>query len=221
MFKEPYAKHYEKINKKKQYKKEINFVYEWGHNPKRILDLGCGTAGYWKHFPEKVQVHGVEKSKDMIDLSPYKRKISNMDVRDMAAYKKAMKIVKQKYDMATALFDVIGYLDRNDWWKDIPLKENGYFIFDIWDKKKVVAEGFTRTIRVIDDIIRIITPKYSGGNRVQLTIDVMTKTTETREIHEMFLYDDGDVFELAGDDFDIVDVKETEKWQKWYKLKRR
>lgn len=213
MFSKDYAKNYEILNQEKDYKKEIEFIYEWAKHPQKIFDLGCGTAHYWKYYPEGVQIIGVDQSKDMIEMSPYKSKIMHGDIT-------AELKMKPYFDLVTSLFDVIGYMPNNDWWGKIPLKKDGYFIFDIWNKKKVLRDGFNVSIRWVNDLFRVISPIYHDENRVKFQIDLTSTTVCLREIHEMFLYDQEDIEELAGDDFEIVDIEETEKWQTFYKLKK-
>lgn len=218
MFARNYAEHYESLNQKKQYKKEIEFVYDWAHHPKRILDLGCGTAHYWQYYPEGVHVSGVERSSDMIALSAYKDRIAWHDVCIPGAFKKN----GHKCDLVTALFDVMLYLPKHDWWKELPLSEGGYFIFDIWDKEKIERDGFKATYRAINGLARSITPFAHGPNSVKLRIELTdSRGLKETEVHQMFLYGIDDILEFAGKEFSIVDIKKTKEWRTWYKLKRK
>ena len=218
MFAKSYAESYEALNHKKPYKQEIEFVYDWAHKPKRILDIGAGTGHYWEFYPNRVEVRGIEKSAAMIEQSKYKGYLDEIDVAKFYAQPVS---AYHGFDCMTALFDVINYLPDNSWWKNAPLKEGGYFIFDIFDTEKIKKDGFKKTVRVVDEWLRIIRPEYSGGNKVVLDIEVFFRTRLfSHEQHTMYLYDFDDIVELAGEEFDIVDLKKTEGWQMWLKLKK-
>ena len=216
MFAETYAKCYELLNREKNYKKEIEFVWEWGHRPKRILDLGCGVAHYWKYYPTGTELFGIEKSEDMRNVSEFKDRIFCYDITRIDPF-----FVSKQFDLVTALFDVLGYVGRQDWWKYLPIAPGGYFIFDIWDKEKVAKEGFKISIRIIQDVIRIINPIYQDENKVRFEITLTSSSLSLKEIHEMYLYDSDEIAEFAGDDFEVVDLKKTQRWQTWFKLKKR
>lgn len=216
MFADQYAKYYELLNHKKQYKHEVKFVWNWARSPKTVLDLACGTANYWKYYPEKVEVFGIEQSKSMIELSPYKDRIFCQDVKKIDPF-----FCQKQFDLVTSMFDAMNYIDCHKWWKNIPIKSGGYFIFDMWDKVKVAKEGFRCTVRRFGGICRTITPVDFDSESVRLKIDLYDGKTTVTEIHEMFLYDIDDILEFSGDDFEVVDVKQTKTWQTWYKLKRK
>lgn len=216
MFNKNYARYYDLFNRSKDYKGEIEFIYEWAEKPKLITDLGCGTANYWQYYPEDVFIRGLEISKDMIDQSRYKNKILNGNILNFDWDK-----FKVKGDLVTALFDVINYVPEHKWWKDIPLEKGGYFIFDIWDKKKIDKEGFRMTKKTVDKKIRIIYPGLYRMGFAELDILVKDAGVEMRERHRLYIWDDDDIERFAGVYFDIVEIKPTKTWQKWYKLKRK
>ena len=215
MFAKSYAQYYNRFNFEKDYKKEIEFVYGWAENPKRILDVGCGTANYWKYFPEGAVIRGVERSRAMIDASEHTDKILCDDVLDIR------KEWKNKVDLVTALFDVMNYIPIHNWWGKLPIKKGGYFVFDVWHKGKVDQELFKKTVRTYGDMIRIITPLEYDGKEVRLEISVECKGQVNSEIHTMYVYSHREIERLCGDDFEIVEVRQTKKWQTWYKLKRK
>lgn len=80
MFAKHYSKYYDLFNQDKKYKKEIEFVYKWAENPKRVLDIGVGTGNYWKYINKDCEILGVERSKEMISISDFKNKIINLDI---------------------------------------------------------------------------------------------------------------------------------------------
>ena len=80
MFDNQYSKFYDLFNHDKPYKKEIEMIYKWAEYPKTIFDIGWGTANYWKYYPKKVQLLGIEKSKKMINKSKYRKHIIHDDI---------------------------------------------------------------------------------------------------------------------------------------------
>jgi len=214
VFAKAYAQYYELLNHKKDYKKEIEFVWNWARQPMRILDLGAGTAHYWQYYPEGVVVRGIERSYEMIEMSPYRNCIACQEIQKVDGF-------DGPFDLVTALFDVMAYLKDHTWWKNLPLESGGYFIFDMWDKEKVLKDGFKMTILVVKDVVRLITPIYHDEHKVRLQIDLTSSTVCMSEVHEMFLYDLEDIVELAGKEYELTGVQKTENWQTWIKLKRR
>lgn len=202
MFKD-YAKYYDKINADKKYEQECKFIFKWANKPKSILDLGCGTASYWKYYPEGIFILGIEKSKEMRELSEHKNLILLGDITKVK--------MEMKFDCVTALFDVINYIPRHNWWGNIPVKKGGYFIFDIWNKDKVNKDGF----KVTKKHNKTTVPSRKG-NKVILNLF----SPEYSELHTMYLYSEEDIVKFCGKNFKIVDKKETSTWQTWYKLER-
>lgn len=135
----------------------------------------------------------------------------------------------EPFDCVTALFDVINYIPNHSWWKNLPLKQGGYFIFDIWDKEKVDSEGFKQTIKKVGTAIRTITPLHNqilppfgyDGKKVDLSIMIEDKGIQFFEQHRMYIWSYEDIIKFCGEEFEIVEVKKTKKWQTFYKLKRK
>ena len=44
---------------------------------------------------------------------------------------------------------------------------------------------------------------------------------EASEMHTMYIYSEKDIRKFCGKEFKIVDKKETETWQTWWKLKKK
>lgn len=214
-FDKHYAKYYELLNSDKRYKEEIEFVYKWAGKPDRILDIGCGPAGYWIYFPKDVELVGIEKSKEMIANSLYKAKIRSMDASQIGEFE-----TKTAFPCIIALFDTLGYIPTHNWWLKMPLNDNGYFIFDIWDKEKVDRDGFKTTLRRIDGLTRVITPLSYDGHKVELDISLTIAGWEEHETHTMYVWSREDIERFCGKDFIIDAMALTNKWQTWYRLKK-
>lgn len=209
-----YAQYYELFNSNKPYKEEIEFIYDWAEKPRMILDIGCGPAHYWDFYPDKVAVVGIEKSRDMILRSKNRGIIFCGDIQKGEFFGRG-------YDLVTALFDVVNYLPSVEVFKKIPLKKGGFFIFDVWSKDKVTKDGFKETVKVFGAAKRTIKPIKWDNREVDLEITIEDKGLKFKEVHRMYLHSDKDIIKFCGNDFEIVETKETESWQKWYKLKRK
>ena len=181
MFDNNYAQYYELFNKDKNYKQEIEFVYDWARQPSKILDLGCGTAHYWKYYPKSVEAFGIEQSQAMIDKSIYKDRILCHSM-DKAVY-------YGKFDLVTALFDALAYVDDHSFWKRLPVRRGGYYVFDLWDKDKVKKEGFRETVKTVGSITRTIKPIFQDWTHVSLLIIVKSSSFSFIEAHKMNLYE--------------------------------
>ena len=217
MFDNNYSKYYDLFNSNKPYKKEIQFVYKWAEKPTWIFDIGAGTASYWKYYPKDCYILGIEKSQEMIELAKHPKSIF---CEDIMTYQHCESL-HGRFGCVTALFDVMNYIPKHDWWKNLPLDRGGYFIFDIWDKEKVDKDGFQLSFKMKDGVSRTIIPIKYDGKKVDLEIEVVGKDLEFKEKHTMYLYSQADIKKFCGDEFEIVEVKPTKKWQTWIKLKRR
>lgn len=209
-----YAKFYDQFYKDKPYKKEIEFVYRWAGAPKRILDCGCGTAHYWQYYPDSVAVIGVEKSRGMMKNSANQGLIFQRDIHNGEFYGK-------DYDLVTALFDVMNYLPDLGCFTKAPVKQGGYLIFDMWDSKKVKGDGFRKTEKIVGPLKRTINPRYNGGRMVNLEIQVEARGIKIKEVHTMYIHTEEDVRKKLGNEFEIVEIKPTENWQQWWKLRKK
>jgi len=222
MFARNYARYYDKLNKRKPYQREIDFVYLWGECPKKILDIGCGTASYWKYFPPHVKIMGLEPSKAMRALSPHKNLIIPEYAEDIACLtenRRFMEIIGTA-DAVYALFNVVNYMLFHNWWYQIPVKPGGYFIFDVYDYDKMEKERFKKTVRHIGGVKRTITPKEVDRKRAILNISIEAEGRKFSEEHHLYLYDHSDINRYCHNNFEIVDEVSTPTWQKWYKLRR-
>jgi SAM-dependent methyltransferase len=212
-----YAEYYDLINSDKPYKKECEFVYEWAGKPVKILDIGCGTASYWRYFPlSSVKMIGWEKSQEMINRSKYATYIYTHDVVDPGT----LTLEIQEFDCVFALFDVVNYMPSHRWWPSLPLKKGGFFIFDIWDIEKVNKECFQERTKEHFGFRRIIKLDHRVGDKVTLTVKGVDKFLSFEENHTLYLYSEADILNYCGRNFEIVEKKETDTWQTWYKLRK-
>jgi len=211
-----YAQHYDLFNKNKSYKKEIELIYKWAGKPKSIFDVGAGTGNYWKYYPKGTDIIGIDKSLMMVcQARDEKKYIIHADAT------KYMHRQKEKFDCATALFNVINYISKHKWWKNIPLKTGGFFIFDIWMKEKVDIRGFRDTVKTVGEFTRVIKPIKYDGKTVVLRIEIFKDKKICSEKHKMYIYSHKDIQKFCGKEFIIIEKKPTFGWQTWYRLKRK
>jgi len=213
MFKN-YAKCYDLINQEKPYKKECNFIYKWADYPYSILDIGCGTANYWKYYPSIVSLTGIDNSPEMIEQAGEGKELHCLDITNTA-------FISEDFDCVTALFNVVNYMSSHKWWRHMPLRKGGYFIFDIWDAKKVDRDGFQMTVKRKEGITRVVTPIQHSEKQVVLDISIADGRREEVETHVLNIYSEADIMKFCGKQFKIVDKRETRTWQTWYKLRRK
>lgn len=103
------------------------------------LDLGCGVGTICDYFYEhNIQTMGIDISKDMIDISKNKNKNINYLVADMISYTS-----DKKFDLITLTCDVVNHVLEEEQLEKMflniynILNDDGYLIFDIYDKKQL------------------------------------------------------------------------------------
>ncbi len=149
------AKYYDLIYKDKDYHKEANFIEECFKKylqPKKILEIGCGPGNYTKIFSEKgYDITGIDTSEEMLEVARGKCNCNflNMDVRNLSLY--------SKFDCCLALFAVMGYITEDlDIKKTLTkirkhLKNDGIFIFDVWNGLAVLKHLPEDRIKEVED----------------------------------------------------------------------
>ncbi|MFA7091699.1 MAG: class I SAM-dependent methyltransferase [Arcobacteraceae bacterium] len=96
--------------------------------PQSVLDIGCGQGAFLEHLKfNDVEAFGIDLSVEQIKICQKKA----LHVACMPLEK-----VKEKFDCATAIFDVVNYIPKNDlenFFKEawVVLNQGGYFIFDV------------------------------------------------------------------------------------------
>ncbi|MFW2553929.1 class I SAM-dependent DNA methyltransferase [Aliarcobacter butzleri] len=136
-----------------------------------IIDIGCGQG----YFLENLKVN--KKKYFGIDLSVEQIKVC--EEKNLNAKAIDLKDVKEKFDCATAIFDVLNYISKNELKIFLEqtyeiLNQNAYFIFDVnsyfgFDE---VAQG-TITIDAEDKFIAI--DANFENNKLQTDITLFEK----------------------------------------------
>ena len=109
---------------------------------KSLLDVGCGSGGFLEQISQSypnVQAKGIDLSNVMVEMT--KKKGLNAECIDLCK-------VEEKYDVITAIFDMVNYLDHKNIKRffrcvEERLEKGGYFICDINTLYafKVIAAG--------------------------------------------------------------------------------
>jgi cyclopropane fatty-acyl-phospholipid synthase-like methyltransferase len=111
----------------KLHKEFLTLIME--KNLNNIIDIGCGQGYFLENLlVNKKECFGIDLSKNQIEACK-KRGLENTACIHL-------KDIKQKFSCATAIFDVINYLPKNElenFFNDTYkiLEKEGYFIFDV------------------------------------------------------------------------------------------
>ena len=107
-----------------------------------LLDVGCGSGGFLLELAEKqphIKTLGIDLSSVMVEMT----KAKNLNAQCIDLCK-----IEGKFDVITAIFDMVNYLDKKNLKRFLGcieehLEEGGHFIFDINTlfAFKVVAAG--------------------------------------------------------------------------------
>lgn len=230
-----YAKYYDLFYRDKNYKKEADYVDSLirrycGKRNQTLLDIGCGTGGHAIWFAKKgYRVVGIDRSPEMISIAkerfPEENRIE-FGVQDVSSLS-----LKKKFNIAVALFHVMGYLTANKVFveslKNIykQLKKEGLFIFDFWYGPAVLTQVPGKRSKTITDkninIRRMSVPKIDfNGNTVNINYKIAALNKKSglietvNEAHKMryFFLPELDLM-LRNAGFKIV------KSYKWLSLK--
>lgn len=175
-----------------------------------IIDIGCGQG----YFLENLKVN--KKKYFGIDLSVEQIKVCQE--KNLNAKAIDLKDVKEKFDCATAIFDVLNYIPKNELKIFLEqtyeiLNQNAYFIFDVnsyfgFDE---VAQG-TITIDVEDKFIAI--DANFENNKLQTDITLFEKqenglfSKEQDSIIQEYHSKEFLIKILEGIGFKLIEIKE-------------
>ena len=111
---------------KELHKKFLELVFT--RNLDNIIDIGCGQGAFLNHLSaNSINCYGIDLSVEQIKVC---------QSYNLNADAIALSEVIEKFDCATAIFDVINYIPQNElqvFFNDAHkvLNANGYFIFDV------------------------------------------------------------------------------------------
>lgn len=174
----------------------------------KIADLGSGTGKMAYLFAKnKNEVKAFDISEKMIEIS--KNKYANVENLEFIKADIINENIGKDYDLIMCNFDTINYfdslqtLDKLFFKVNNSLKENGVFIFDLledgifneifvdgrmeYKNKKYILKMFHKKIDTNRHNIEIFIKLNENG-----------KLNEYREIHQKYIFDLKDVFELLN-----------------------
>ena len=214
-----YANYYNECYADKPYKKEADFVYEWAGEPKTILELGGGTGGHAKYWKKSKDIYIMDKSYEMMEQADQSKvHYIRADIREDDFH------LIPTCDAVFALFNVVGYADPIYYLERLPLKKGGYFIFDVWDSKRVEDDPPESTLKSINsEFVRIIEPVLGGYEPyLKLNIKIVKENKIlAEENHIMRSYYKNEIESLAKSCGYVLDKVKLEKgWDVWVRLKK-
>jgi perosamine synthetase len=169
-----FYKYYDDLYSSKDYEKEVDFVFssseKYGLNdPKRILEIGCGTGNHTRELAKRVgvkKVVAIDLDENMVNIA--KKKLKNVS-KVVVLNVEVEQLDEKEFDLVLAMFNVVTY--ASDYRKLVSiftgvferLSRSGVFIFDCWngiaafrDPPKVKEVSVRRGGKTIECVI---TPK--------------------------------------------------------------
>lgn len=160
-------------------------------NPENVIDIGCGQGSFLQSLKdENIENFGIDLSQNQINEAISKNlNAACTDICD----------VNQTFDCATAIFDVINYIEPlklEDFFKNVATKlnQNGVFIFDVNTKFgfEDIAQGsmildknskFIAIDAIFDNntLTTNITVFEKNGDAYQKSQDKITQYFHTKE----------------------------------------
>jgi len=146
-----YAQYYDTLYQDKDYTAECDFLEAifrkfCSKKIKRILDLGCGTAGHGLILAERgYTITGVDRSPAMLKIAKQKAKSKGVKLSLYKGDAQTFRLPK-KFDAAIAMFAVMGYqITPQVFLKALKrvrahLVPGGLFTYDVWFGPAVVAD---------------------------------------------------------------------------------
>lgn len=107
-------------------------IREYAHNPRSLLELGCGTGNILQHFIHRYEISGLDISASMLEQA--RKKLPKVPLFEMSM---ADFSLGRKYDVVICLYDSINHLLKyEDWIMTFKCVRNhlnpgGILIFDM------------------------------------------------------------------------------------------
>lgn len=183
--------YYDLIYEQKDYAGEAAYVVQliksYSPEAKNIVEFGSGTGKHAFHFCNSgFSVKGVEPSAEMIKVAKETQPNLSLQQDSITSY-----ISEEHFDVATALFHVISYLNTNKElltaFKNVNqhLNDKGLFIFDVWYTPAVLTQVPEKRIKIVENNFIEVTRRAVPLNHwnknvidVNYDIDVLDKATD-------------------------------------------
>ncbi|MFA4870531.1 MAG: class I SAM-dependent methyltransferase [Pedobacter sp.] len=196
------SNYYDLIYEQKDYAGEAAYIVQliksYSPKAKNLIEFGTGTGKHAFHFCNSgFTVKGVEPSAEMLKAVKEHHPKLSLQQDSITSFKS-----DELFDVATALFHVISYLNSNSEliasFKNVHkhLKNDGLFIFDVWYSAAVLTQIPEERIKTVQndyiEVIRKAKPiNYWNRNVIEVAYDINVlekatgKTHNFLEQHEM------------------------------------
>lgn len=187
-----YSQVYDALYHDKDYEQECDFLEaifnKYGNGIRKILDLGCGTAGHALILARRgYAVTGVDRSEMMLQMA--RQKVGNAG--------ESIELIKSDitslsmgriFDAVISMFSVMNYLTTDEALSAAcavargHLKNEGIFIFDAWHGPAVLNDKPVRRVKEVqsgkEKILRVTEPIM---NLESHTVEVNFRVTRQNE----------------------------------------
>lgn len=225
-----YATVYDLLYQEKDYGAECDFLEEafrrWsGRTVRRVLDLGCGTAGHALPLARRgYEVLGIDRSPSMLAVAEHKTNAAGLSprLRFIRADASAL-VMENTFDAAICMFAVLSYQTTDEQLSGLlqsarkAMPVGGLFVADFWfgpavlaqrpqNRTKVLNGSGTRTVRTAIPICNTEEHSVQVCYHVQQFHDT-SPTVDIRETHALRYFFLPELQErLASAQFQLVHV---------------
>jgi SAM-dependent methyltransferase len=199
-----YARYYDLLYRDKDYRGETEFVeriiQEHTKNPRRILEMGCGTGVHAIMLAESgFDVVGIDLSEEMLSAASRRVALLQPELRHRVSFIKGdvrNAGLEGHFDAVLSLFHVVSYqLTNNDLRQMFAsvkthLAPGGVFIFDCWYGPAVLTDRPVVRVKQLADettrVTRIAKPLlHSNLNCVDVQYQLFIKDLRSGQVEEI------------------------------------
>lgn len=202
-----FAKYYDLLYQKKDYKKEVDFLLNFIKKNDQVLDIGCGTGMHASLLEENnMYVDGLDLNKNMLDIA--KKRLHgncyNQNVLDMK--------LDKRYDAVISMFAVLNHLKSIDeLYKSFlnikkVLKSKGYLLIDLHN-----PQNSGKKIDEYGNVTRIMEWHFDKENKMEKSnITFIVNGLEYKDSHTFRIFSIGEVKDVAiRAGFNIIGIFEN------------
>lgn len=179
-----HAELYDLIYAEKPYGEEAAFIHKCLQrfsigSTKRLLELACGTCTHALELEALgYEIVAVDNSEDMLTVARRKATEGSSRIRFLRQDLRSLDVPGGAFDVATCLFDSIGYVETNRALLNVlggvnkHLRPNGIFVFEFWH-----AAAMLRTY----DPVRVRRWVTESGDLIRISrtsLDVVSQVAE-------------------------------------------
>lgn len=194
-----FSYYYDEIMEVIEYDGWINLTKKYLTSSSKVLDLACGSGTFAVSLAnDGYTVSALDLSKEIIDVAKEKAIMNHVEidfkVKDMTNFK-----YEETFDVITCFFDSVNFLTKEEVAKMMDsvyenLKEEGYFIFDLFTYSKMKA--FNNT--TLKEDLAFADYKWKmrvKNNTLFHKITIKENNTKIIEKYHEFYYDVKDIID--------------------------